>query len=153
MANDELKRLGAIFHFIGYGMPEHVENHLASLGNCKYYGKVEPSLLHEHVRKWDIALIPFKSNKLSLAVDPIKIYEYLFFGLPVISKGIKHLGDLPYVFDVESVEESADVFKRFVKGEYLFNYNEIESFLISNQWDNRFEALLEECGKKRLWKF
>ncbi len=42
-------------------------------------------------------MIPFKSGRLSEAVDPIKIYEYFYFGLPVIVTGIKHLEQYPNV--------------------------------------------------------
>lgn len=42
----------------------------------------------------DICLIPFKVNQLTSSVNPIKLYEYLALGKPVVSANLPELG--PY---------------------------------------------------------
>ena len=43
--------------------------------------------------KFDVGLIPFKINPLTECIDPIKYYEYIALGLPVISTSIKEMLD------------------------------------------------------------
>ena len=88
---------GVRFEVIGYGEPEWVRTEVAGTDNIALLGKVHPSRLHEHVRRWSLGLIPFRPGRLAEAVDPIKVYEYLYFGLPVLCTGIPHLADYPGV--------------------------------------------------------
>ena len=36
--------------------------------------------------KFDVCLIPFKKNKVTEAVDPVKLYEYFSLGKPVVAR-------------------------------------------------------------------
>lgn len=51
--------------------------------------KMKPAVEHQAVPKllsqFDYGIIPFKINALTSSVDPVKYYEYLAAGLPVIS--------------------------------------------------------------------
>ena len=40
---------------------------------------------------FDAALIPFRINALTAATNPIKLYEYFAFGLPVVSLPLAEL--------------------------------------------------------------
>jgi len=50
---------------------------------------IKPPLAQEAIwdalNRFDVALIPFKVNRLTASVDPVKFYEYRAAGLPVIS--------------------------------------------------------------------
>ena len=95
-------------HLIGYGEP-NLQKKLARYSDqVKFYGKIHPSELYKYVKNWDAAMIWFQSGKLSEAVDPIKIYEYLYFGLPTIVKGISHLKDFPFTYVVENESQALD---------------------------------------------
>jgi hypothetical protein len=104
----DVKNLDLRISLIGYGEPD-LDKILGDYQDrIDFHGKVPPSELFNHVKDWDLAMIPFIHNDLSEAVDPIKIYEYLYFGLPVIVKGISHLQNLPRTFVVTNAEEFID---------------------------------------------
>ena len=131
-------------HLIGYGMSEELEKRVRSTTNLKFYGKVHPSELEEYVRRWHVGMIPFKKSTLSEAVDPIKIYEYLYFGLPTVSSGIPHIGDYPLVQHCENAED----FKKAIHTIYHLTINEkshdherLESFLENATWEKRFQFI------------
>ncbi|CAJ1850103.1 hypothetical protein KOPIIPEJ_02291 [Aeromonas dhakensis] len=136
-------------HIIGYGEPDYIHDVLKKHSNIFFHGKVYPKDLHKHIRHWSIGLIPFKKGKLSQAVDPIKIYEYLFFGLDVIVTGIEHLSSYPntVVVDVdkERLEQvNIDELKLRV------NKKDINEFLLKTSWHARFEYMEKISKNKRI---
>ena len=40
--------------------------------------------LSSYARFWDVAMIPFRGGRLTEVVDPIKLYDDLYLGLPVV---------------------------------------------------------------------
>jgi hypothetical protein len=130
-------------HLIGYGIPERLEKELKNYENVRYYGKVHPSELAAHVKNWHVGLIPFKKSALSQAVDPIKIYEYLYFGLPTVSSGIPHIGAYPHVTHADhSGEFKAAVEKAYQQLMTDADKNaDLEAFLAKSTWEKRFEFI------------
>ncbi|MCL2366514.1 MAG: glycosyltransferase [Oscillospiraceae bacterium] len=134
------------FEIIGYGESEHIRNRAQKVPGIKLLGKVSPRDLHQYVHQWDVAMIPFVKSELSEAVDPIKIYEYLYFGLPTVATGIPHLSEYPYVKVVDNVSElfyqaAMSLYERRLRREV--DYKVIADFLEDKTWDKRFDGLLE----------
>ena len=129
-----------IFHIIGYGEPSG----LKLSENIKFWGKIEHQDLPSYVRSWDVAIIPFKEGKLTQAVDPIKLYEYLFLGLPVVATNIPHLQGIPGVFSCsrDNFEETLILAKTTP-----FNRREVETFVRNNTWEKRVDQILEEIDR------
>lgn len=135
------------FQIIGYGAPEWVERKAHKLPNVKLLGKVHPSQLKEYVINWTHGLIPFREGKLSRAVDPIKIYEYLYFGLPTLVTGIEHLDSYPNTKWC-SREEIVDNFPQFLDAASERGAT-LDSFLSDSVWTARFHSMISETtGKK-----
>lgn len=64
---------------------------LAALPNVRLLGRRNYSLLPAYLKGFDVTVIPFKINELTRGVNPVKLYEYLAAGRPVVSS------DLPEV--------------------------------------------------------
>lgn len=78
-------RPGWRFYLIGYGgAPEgqDVPDTVALLG------KQPQSSLAAFAAWWDVGIVPFKAETLAAGADPIKTYEYLAMGLPVVVTGV-----------------------------------------------------------------
>lgn len=56
--------------------------------NISFKGKVSYDKIESYLEKFDICLIPFKINELTLNANPVKIFEYFSKGKPVISTDI-----------------------------------------------------------------
>ena len=140
MAVAELQNIELHVDLIGYGEP-NLEKVLGQyLENVNFHGKIQPGDLHQYVKNWDLAMIPFKSSILCEAVDPIKIYEYLYFGLPVIVKGIPHLKNMPGVSVVSNANQFIEVLLALRENcAEEHNDTHLESFT----WESRFSKLLE----------
>ncbi|WP_342167364.1 glycosyltransferase [Methylobacterium sp. SD21] len=128
------------FRLIGYGEPDWVRTEAAKLDNVTLVGFVPADRLAEHVADWHVAIIPFVPSKLSEAVDPIKIYEYLYFGLPVIASGMPHLADYPettVVADWAAARPAIEAaIERLVAGD--LNYDVMAEFASMSTWRRRF---------------
>lgn len=135
------------FELIGYGEPEWVRERVLQVENVKLLGKVHPKELNVHVRRWKYGIIPFMEGKLAQAVDPIKIYEYLYFGLPSFVTGIEHLASYPNVAFAKSAD-ATHAFGRFLEAGKSEDAN-LEDFLAKTTWDARF-AQLQDCLSRKV---
>lgn len=112
----------------------------SSRNNIINFGKVPHDELPNRAVHWNAALVPFRSSILSKSVDPIKIYEYLALGLPVVVSGIPHLSKMPYVF---VADEYVDFDKKLVTAVNTpINPDIIRDFLVNNNWDQRVSVFL-----------
>jgi glycosyltransferase involved in cell wall biosynthesis len=68
--------------------------------NVRFYGEIPYDRIPVYLQQFDIALIPFLVNDLTLATNPIKLYEYFSCGLPVVSSALPEVaqfGELAYI--------------------------------------------------------
>ena len=61
---------------------------LKALPNVHFLGRKSYSELPGYCRAFDVALMPFRVNELTLNANPLKVREYLAAGLPVVSSDI-----------------------------------------------------------------
>lgn len=149
----ELAKLNknVIFEIIGYGCSDHTIQEIKNHPNICYLGQKKHEELVDFAKFWKVGLIPFKNSVLSEAVDPIKIYEYLYFGIPVISSGIPHLKSYPNTWTISSPAEGDQKIKEILSRKITFaNGNEIADFLTKTQWDQRFMDLFSTINKSSI---
>lgn len=75
---------------------------LRSLPNVEFTGEVAYSELPHFLSQFQVALIPFLRNQLTLGTNPIKLYEYFSYGLPVVATRLPELEPferLVYLYD------------------------------------------------------
>ena len=65
---------------------------LADLPNVKFIGEVPYSTLPYYLYAFDVCLLPFRIIPLTLATNPVKIYEYLASGRPVVCVDLPETG-------------------------------------------------------------
>ncbi|WP_343655941.1 glycosyltransferase [Cupriavidus sp.] len=62
-----------------------VRGKLADVGNVEFLGEVPYTKLPYYLYAFDVCLLPFRVIDLTLATNPVKVYEYLCSGKPVVS--------------------------------------------------------------------
>ena len=88
----------------------------------------------------DFGLLPFSPGKISDAVSPIKVFEYLFSGKSVVSTNLPEVTGYPGVSVAHSPNEFAKHCAHIHSGEFLENYN--DQFISENSWFGRLDALV-----------
>ena len=63
----------------------HVQRALRDLPNVRFMGEVSYAELPRFLHGFDVCLLPFRIRPLTLATNPVKLYEYLSAGKPVVS--------------------------------------------------------------------
>jgi glycosyltransferase involved in cell wall biosynthesis len=124
------------FEIIGHSPPDGLD----LPDNVYLLGPKPWDQLHVYAKRWSAAIIPFKIGKLSDGVDPIKIYEYLALGLPVVSFRMPQIESYPYTVTVLSVPEFCDALRKAVK--ICPDRARIREFLESNTWEVRVRELI-----------
>jgi glycosyltransferase involved in cell wall biosynthesis len=74
--------------------------------NVRVLGRKPYADLPRYAKAFDVALMPFRVNELTLAANPLKVREYLAAGLPVVSTAIpevERLGGCRIGKDVDGV--------------------------------------------------
>jgi hypothetical protein len=129
------------FELIGWAVSDSTRMRVSAIPNIRLVGIVPQPELHLYARKWWGAMIPFRPSILSEAVDPLKIYEYLHFGLPTIVTGIPGIAAYPLVHFTDSPEGFVSALDRFDARPDERTLAEISEFLTACVWDERFRVL------------
>jgi hypothetical protein len=130
------------FEIIGNNIPyklESLPNNIVYLG-VKNYAEVK-----EISKEWKIGIIPFKINKLTESLNPIKAYDYLVLGLKVISFTMFSIKDYPEVKCASTCNEFIDFIN--ISMNEKFDYKSVKNFLSNNLWSNRIDQILDLISK------
>lgn len=136
-------RKGWQFQFIGPVQPG-MGNKISKLGNVIFFGIQEYKILPEFLSKMDVCIIPFKLNKITESANPIKLWEYMASGIPIVSTPIpeiKKFEDVVYLGDtrenfllkVEEALQESSVDKRLYR----------KTIAQKNDWNFRVNKLLK----------
>lgn len=114
---------------------------LARLPNVSLPGEEPYESLPEWLGRFDVAIIPFKRTKLTEATNPVKVYEMLAGGKPIVSVPLPEVAALAPLVRLAS---NAEEFEREIVA-LLANPDEgIEArraFAKQHTWERRFEVL------------
>lgn len=110
------------FVFIGpvYSQKKRVRELKKVYPNIKFTGDVHYTKLPEMLKNTDIAIIPHKIDAFTESMNPLKLYEYLAAGKPVVTTGVAGTDNISkYVYtanDAEFVEMLGRVATKLMLG-------------------------------------
>jgi glycosyltransferase involved in cell wall biosynthesis len=122
----------SIFYLIG-DPPKGVE----VPQNVRFLGPRKIDEVPSYLACADAALLPFIPGKISEAVSPIKIFEYLMMGKRVISTDLPEVRDYPNT----TITDSPDAFARACRS-LEAPEDSPERFIMRNTWASRCDALI-----------
>ena len=109
-----------------------------------FEGIVEHRCLGGKVKDMDCLIMPFKLNDIIRDVDPVKLYEYISMGKPVISVYYKEVNQFrDFVFFYHSPDELIRIVDALMQKEMKqkYNYKNQQEFLKENNWEKRYEDI------------
>ncbi len=115
-----------------------------------FVGPIEHSKLVDNIEDTDVLIMPFVVNDIILAVDPVKLYEYINFGKCIISVWYPEIDRFePCVYFYKNKKEYVDLLKNLSEQGFPAKFNEKQrrSFLKENSWDARYRIIKTEIDK------
>jgi glycosyltransferase involved in cell wall biosynthesis len=88
----------------------------------------------------DVAIIPWKISRLTHAVNPVKVYEYIAMRKPVVAPRIRGLDGIPYVMPARDDEEFIANIK--AARELRIDRDVVAAFVSENSWNQRASTLM-----------
>lgn len=112
----------------------------------KYFGAVRHCDIQTYVNGFDCMLMPFQVTELIKSVDPVKLYEYIFFNKPIVSVRYQEIERFSRFVDFYTDhEELISILKRYLAEGFSRKYSEDDRlcFIASNTWSSRVNHIQE----------
>jgi glycosyltransferase involved in cell wall biosynthesis len=123
---------------------------LLDLPNVSWLGARPYASLPAYLRYFDVAVIPFKLNAVTQAVSPIKLYEYLAAGKPVVATPTRECMGIAGVLLASRAEEfAARLDEALVMGAAPAYQAQAVQFAAENTWEARAVQLLAALGQPK----
>jgi len=150
-----LKRLAETYqeyelHIIG--PTEGVERdrdyvNLRRMANVKILGKIRYDELPTYLKEFDIGIIPFILNELTEAVDPVKAYEYMAAGKPVVTTNLPEIYRMKdYIYIAKNHNDFIGLCKQALESPKI-SPEELIKKASENTWERRVEQIETEIRK------
>lgn len=109
------------------------------LENVRYLGVVDYQNLPSEIQ-FSVAILPFLVNDITISTSPIKIYEYLASGLPVVSTPLPECQAISHVSIGIGHADFEEKIKRAILADNTKSRSERRSFAIEHSWKARATA-------------
>lgn len=131
----------------GAGDPTGDLSPLDNAPNIKMIGPRPADDLPEVLRGADIGLIPYAINDLTRSVFPMKVYEYLAAGLPVLATPLPALEGVEAIETVSSAEELVAAAEHELSRGTSQRRRERSEGAAGNSWEARIEEIETALGR------
>lgn len=115
---------------------------LKDLPNVHLLGFKSAALLPHYLKKLSLGILPYRLNKATRAIHPVKAYDYLSVGLPVVSTPLPECDYFKGLIKVaRSPEEFLNGMERELKRDNPELHRQRMEFARENTWDERVEEI------------
>jgi tetratricopeptide (TPR) repeat protein len=114
---------------------------LRALGNVQFAGEVPYDRLAGYLAGASAAIIPFRLNDLTHAVNPVKVYEYLSAGRPVVASAMRELESFEWVRCAVSANEFEAALASEVASDTPALRSARSRWAAAHDWKDRAQAL------------
>jgi len=106
----------------------------------KYFGIIKHEEVFDVMQKSDFLIMPFIVTELIKSVNPVKLYEYISSGKPVIAVRYKEIEEFQdYVYLYKNVQEFVNYLNKSVPKKSV---KECIDFASKNTWEKRCEEII-----------
>jgi glycosyltransferase involved in cell wall biosynthesis len=119
----------------------------SSLANVHFVGPLRYSDVPGFLAGARAGLVPFRLTGLTRGAHPLKVYEYLAAGLPVLSANLPGMpADARGIFKYREAEEGGERLHDIVSRDW--DVAVLQSIAVENSWANRLDAVAERLGMR-----
>jgi teichuronic acid biosynthesis glycosyltransferase TuaH len=115
--------------------------------NLRYLGLKSYFQLPAYLNHSTVCIIPFRINSITVATNPIKMYEYLASGKPVVTTDLPEAQNVPSVYTASDHDDFIEKIRQILAGEIGFRDEETYAWLEEHSWERRFRKINEFIRK------
>jgi glycosyltransferase involved in cell wall biosynthesis len=134
----------ALVGAVGLGDPSTDVSLLRGVANLHLLGRRPYDRLPEILRGADVAIIPYVINELTRSVFPMKVYEYLAAGLPVVSTPLPALAGLEDIAFARDATEMVHAVQAALEADDPAQRRARSARASEHSWDRRLAELARE---------
>lgn len=125
--------------FVITGKVETDIRSLDKLPNVHFVGSVPYKELPSVVVGWEACILPYKRNKLTDNISPLKLKEYIATGKPIVATSLPEVKDISFLLNVsDSSEEWLRYLRKILLGNDSSEEDEIrKSYLTKESWQQK----------------
>ncbi|CEG25511.1 glycosyltransferase [Bacillus sp. B-jedd] len=112
--------------------------------NVHYLGPLPYEQLPSYAAMFDVSVIPFKINEVTTATSPIKLFEYLAVGKPIVTTAIPEC----LKYNIAFIARDHGHFIKSVEQALAFKDDEVHKSLLREEarkhtWDKKAKSILD----------
>lgn len=134
------------FVFAGPQDSFYIPETMYTFSNVHFVGQVEHTDVSSVISGFDVAIIPFKKDDVSATIFPIKLFEYLSEGIPVVCTDFNiDLQDFTedLIEYCETASQFSDALKRALENDDLEQRLKRKILASNNTWEKRTQQISE----------
>lgn len=135
------------FVFLGpvYSQNDVVNKLQSQYSNIEFTGDIHYSKLPDAMKEFDITIIPHKVDQFTESMNPLKLYEYLAAGKPVVTTGVAGTSAISsYVYISEEKTMFVNNLKTLIDDASSFSADEIARSIPDEcQWNSRKSEMIK----------
>jgi len=134
--------------------PDHdgslAQSGLYALPNVKYLGPKPYSELPAYLSNFDVAILPFKVNKITESTSPVKLFEYMAGRKPIVSTPLREVLQYSCVLIGRDMQEfSLRLDEALAMKKDTSYITLLEQTARDNDWNQRAVQILTTIDKHR----
>jgi glycosyltransferase involved in cell wall biosynthesis len=120
-----------------------MESDILSLPNIHWLGPRDYSQLPNYLRHFTVATIPFLINNITLATSPIKLFEYMAAGKPIVTSDLPECRKYPGVLVARNPKEFIQHLERALTLTHDSGYiQQLYETARENTWEARVNQII-----------
>jgi glycosyltransferase involved in cell wall biosynthesis len=132
------------FVIIGMVWPESGMDELSSYKNLYLFGQKKYQELPNYIRQFDVAIIPHKINEFTKSMNPMKLYEYMAAGKPIVTTSIAGSKQFSQFIKIaDSYEEFNNKINLILKTDQAGVILESKKIAQENSWSDRVNQMIQ----------
>ncbi|HUA07062.1 MAG TPA: glycosyltransferase [Solirubrobacteraceae bacterium] len=126
---------------VGLGDPGTDVSGLAARGNVHLLGARAQAALPAVLRGAAVGLIPYRRSRLTESIFPMKVYEYLAAGLPVVATGLPALANVEGVTLAGGVADTVAAIERALRDDSAEHRRARSQAVREHSWETRLDEI------------
>jgi len=118
--------------------------HLFKIKNIHFVGPKKYTELPTYLSKFSVAIIPFVINGITESTSPVKLFEYMAGGKPIVTTDMRECRKYKSVFIAKNADEFVELLDQAIKKDDDKAYKKILDYEASdNTWASRANQIIE----------